>query len=146
MTHVHDELCVGSLGQAICPQLIKEEVAALPKSRKLTTLADRVEVSTWREADREELGVEINEALGIAGYITDDGDPTQSVDAALTLIPTGFDYMLSREAGAHCVLLHPNGADAFHPRAVSSTRARTAPLTICVAALRLQAILSEDAA
>lgn len=50
---------------------------------EIAELIRRVEAAT---AGSEELGVAVNEALDIASYITDEGNPTESVDAALALV------------------------------------------------------------
>lgn len=66
----------------------------------MNDLIERIEAATPESAEREELGVAINEALDIASYITDDGDPTQSIDAALTLVPEGWRFGIE-QAGSY---------------------------------------------
>jgi hypothetical protein len=55
-----------------------------------------------------DLAIDINEALGIASYITDDGDPTETVDAALAIqarVLPDHDWVLGHTNGGltiHC--------------------------------------------
>lgn len=69
----------------------------MSKDEALRDMIERVERATPESAEREELGIAINEALGIASYITDDGDPTQSIDAAVTLVPEGHSFNLGND-------------------------------------------------
>lgn len=102
-------------------------------------LIKRIEAATAESAEREELGIAINEALDIASYITDDGDPTQSIDAALTLVPDGFEWCLEYQAGHHvsceseCMIaIAKLGDPCFDWEATAATPA----LALCAAALK----------
>lgn len=108
----------------------------------LVNLLGRVEQSRGPDVD---LAIEINEAFGIASYITDDGDPTESIDAALALaerVLPGFEEVrlqVSLPRGAYC-----NASlymDTFTQRADETFIAAglTAPLAV-VAAILLAAI------
>lgn len=106
-------------------------------------LVERIEAATPESAEREYLGIAVNEALGIASYITDDGDPTQSIDAAMTLVPTEpyaelrpgqWWWMIEawpNEKTAH--VAYENG-DSGIPE--FSGKGATPALALCAAALR----------
>lgn len=59
---------------------------------KLLALAEAVAASNPEEAERDELGVQVMEALEIASYITDDGDPCLSMDGAIAIVPKGWEW------------------------------------------------------
>ena len=113
---------------------------------ELRALAARVEVTPREQAEAQELGVLVNEALGIASYITDDGDPVLSVDAASTLFPpntfyrSGHDGRGADPARFYCEALTDAPA-CHHVRSVAfeEAGARTA------AALRAWAALEPSA-
>lgn len=76
---------------------------------------------------------------------------TASVDAALMLVPDGFAYMVTSEGKASiepfaCVSSKtPISPDARHlPSSIFNARARTAPLALCIAALKARAIEQAD--
>jgi len=83
----------------------------MSKREELLALARLLEAATPADAEREDLGVQVNEALDIAGYITDDGDPCLSVDAAMTLIPEGWFWQFSSESRA--VHVFPKGEGGY---------------------------------
>lgn len=106
----------------------------------LDALIERVEAASAESAERDELGIAINEALDIASYITDDGDPTQSIDAALTLLPgPDWEWSLEVQAGHHvsreseCMIAIAKVGDPM--RGWESTAA-TPALALCAAALK----------
>jgi hypothetical protein len=106
----------------------------------LLALAERVERATAMEAEHQDIGVEVNEVLGIASYITEDGDPCLSVDGAIAIVPSGYDYAISREGdAAFAAQVMPNGCDAFDWRTGLSSRARTMSTCLTAAALRARA-------
>lgn len=125
----------------------------------MNDLIERIEAATPESAEREELGVAINEALDIASYITDDGDPTQSIDAALTLVPEGWRFGIEQagsydgspkdeawcwpyesnfdpdwQSGQQGYRDAPDGTQGF---------AATPALALCAAALKARAYLKE---
>jgi len=107
---------------------------------EIVRLADQVEQWTSEEAERFELGVDVNEALGIASYITEDGDPCLSVDGAIAIVPEGYDFAISREGGSgFSAQVMPNGCDAFDWRTGISSRARSMAMALTAAALRARA-------
>lgn len=112
----------------------------------MNDLIERIEAATPESAERDELGIAINEALDIASYITDDGDPTQSIDAALTLVPKGFEWCLEYQAGHHvssdveCMVAIAKLGDPC--RDWESTSA-TPALALSAAALKARAYLKE---
>ena len=102
----------------------------------LNELIEKIEAATKESAERDDLGVAINEALGIASYITDDGDPTQSIDAAATLIPVGHSFNLGNDVRpwAHIWFDVP----AYDGKPYEG-RASTPALALCAAALKARA-------
>lgn len=91
-----------------------------------------MERATPESAESEELGIAINEALGIASYITDDGDPTQSIDAARTLIPedaTGWSLNNDRLENEALIFRAGDGV-------IGRGNARTPALALCAASLK----------
>jgi hypothetical protein len=85
------------------------------------------------DQDAESLGVRINEALGIASYITDDGNPVASLDAAMTLVPEGCDWLINgRYNFAQVWEAKETGRDGSW----KCERAATPALALCAAALR----------
>jgi hypothetical protein len=106
----------------------------------MNDLIERIEAATPESAEREELGIAINEALDIASYITDDGDPTQSIDAAVTLVPDGYSFNLGNDVKpwAHIWFDVP----AYDGKPYEG-RAATPALALCAAALKARAYLKE---
>lgn len=111
----------------------------------LLALADRVEAATPEEAERTELGVEINEALEIASYITDDGDPALSVDGAIATAPPGAGLNLDRywiREGVRWKCELSTGGVPEQPRRVFDCWDAYSPaLAISAAALRARAAM-----
>lgn len=106
----------------------------------LDGLIERIERAAPGSAEREELGVAINEALGIASYITDDGDPTQSLDAAMTLLPgPDWEWSLEVQAG-HLYFASEEQMVAIvkigDPLRGWESTAATPALALCAASLR----------
>ncbi len=114
----------------------------------MNDLIERIEAASAESAERDELGIAINEALDIASYITDDGDPTQSIDAALTLVPKDSWIEIK---GPRKYLNIPTPVPAAWSAEVSRWDhegqgvgwAATPALALCAAALKARAYLKE---
>ncbi|MEN2749310.1 hypothetical protein [Sphingomonas sp. T9W2] len=112
---------------------------------KLLALAEAVAASTSQEAEREELGVQVMEALEIASYITDDGDPCLSMDGAVAIVPKGWGWLVSQpnEMAMASGLLKEDtpvmGEVQYGCDQRFTVAAATPALALCAAALRAQA-------
>jgi hypothetical protein len=79
----------------------------------------------WEECDRDEQAYQ----RGIGRY-------SESLDAALSLVPGGWDWMMGNVAGA--ILASPNGCD------VAQSSAATPALALTAAALRARLAMEEQ--
>lgn len=119
-------------------------MASMTASR-LIELAERCErARDLSGLEAEALGVEINEALEIASYIIDVGNPVLSIDAVvLSLLPSGWDWRVGHStlyAGwASLNAKHPDHCDWE-----DQTFAKAATPALALTAACLRALAQEE--
>jgi hypothetical protein len=118
--------------------------ALAARLREMAALEQRLLAAT---DGSNELGIAINEAFEIASYITDDGDPAESIDAAIALclqVMPNCGLMIGR---GRTRLSEPMWGVQIFPRDLYDVRGQpvepigeaesdSAPLAICLALTR----------